>query len=170
MNYTPLAKLPGTVSFALVTGPKTLIFDPSELNGQRIATLPAPGLGALRLNAMFPNPARQPMLVTVNNSEEAVEDLLAGKVKAAMIPAPLVGNYPNLNTVLTTQPVPHMALSASPKVPKAVQDKIRSALLNATKTPAGQKMLQAVHIEGFQPVSANTYAPYAKLLQDTWGY
>ncbi len=60
---------------------------------------------------MFPNPVRLPFYIQVTNSIDAVNKVLDGSVDAAIIPSPLVGNYDNLNSVTSTDPVPHMALS-----------------------------------------------------------
>lgn len=170
MGYTVLGKIPGEVSYTLVTGPNTMVLGASDLIGKTIATIAPPSLGAVRLTQLFPNPLRQPVIVEVNNSVDAIRDVLQGKVIAALVPSPLVQQYPNLNTVLTTDPVPHIALSAAPSVPKPVQKAIKNALLNAEKTPAGKAMLKAINFPGFVPTSAQRYAPYGKLLQGTWGY
>ena len=170
MGYNVLAKIPGEVSYTLVTGPNTMVLGASDLIGKTIATIAPPSLGAVRLAQLFPNPLRQPVIVEVNNSVDAIRDVLQGKVIAALVPSPLVQQYPNLNTVLTTDPVPHIALSAAPSVPKPMQEAIKNALLNADKTPAGKAMLKAINFPGFVPTNAQRYAPYGKLLQGTWGY
>ena len=170
MNYEPLAKLPDVVSFSLVTGPDTLIFDPDELVGKRLATLGSPSLGAVRLAQMFPNPMRQPMITEVNDSEEAVRLVLDGDVVAAMIPSPLVQQYPQLNTITITEQVPHMALAAAPNVPPEVKAKIRKALLEASNNPAGQAMLQRLNLPGFVTATPALYQGYSTLLDGLWGY
>jgi len=170
MNYEPLAKLPDVVSFSLVTGPDMLLFDPDELVGKRLATQGSPSLGAVRLNQMFPNPMRQPIIVEVEDSTLAVHKVFSGDVVAAMIPTPLVQANHGLNTVATTPQVPHMALSASPDVPAEVRDRIRRALLDAQRVPAGQAMLQQVNLPGFEPATVRQYQGYSELLEGLWGY
>lgn len=86
-GYQVLAKLPDTVSFTVVTGEDAFVLDMEELIGKRIATMPSPGLGAVRLNQMFPNPMRLPVFIQVKDSVEAVDKVLAGQVDAAIIPA-----------------------------------------------------------------------------------
>lgn len=170
MGYSVLAKIPGEVSYTLVTGSNTMVLGASDLIGKTVATIAPPSLGAVRLVELFPNPLRQPVIVEVNNSVDAIRDVLDGKVVAALVPSPLVQQYSSLNTVLTTDPVPHIALSAAPTVPKPVQETIKNALINADKTPAGKAMLKAINFPGFVPTHAKVYAPYGKLLQGTWGY
>ncbi len=170
MGYRVLAKLPDTVTYSLVTREETLLFEPAELIGKRIATVPPPSLGGLRLAQMFPNPLRQPVIVATNNAQAALERLKAGKALAALVPTPLIRGDTSLNVVTTTDPVPHMALSVSPRVPAAMRKKLRQALLQAGKTPAGKAMLQALKLPGFVPADNALYTGYARLLEGTWGY
>lgn len=170
MGYEPLAKLPDVVSFSLVTGPDTLLFEPDDLVGKRLATLGSPSLGAVRLAEMFPNPMRQPIIVEVSDSTEAVSMVMQGEAVAAMIPSPLVQANPALNTVATTPQVPHMALSAAPSVPAEIKARVREALIQANQTPAGQAMLQRINLPAFVPANAAQYDGYSVLLEGIWGY
>lgn len=169
-NYTVLVKFPDTVSFTVVTGEDNLIFDMEELISKKIATMPSPGLGAIRLNAMFPNPVRLPFFVQVPNSNEAAQKVLDQEVDAAIIPTPLVSLYSDLNTVLSTEPVPHMALSASPNVGPKVAEKVKQALVNAHKTQTGKAMLSQLNLETFEPATNSVYQGYAELLEGVFGY
>ena len=169
-NYRILAKFPDTVSFTVVTGEDNFVFEMEELISKRIATMASPGMGAIRLIDMFPNPVRLPFYIEASNSVDAVNRVLDGKVDAAIIPSPLVGNYDGLNTVVSTEPVPHMAMSASPDVPEDVALAVKKALLEASKSPQGKKMLEKVNIEYFEDADARLYAGYAEMLQDVFGY
>ena len=169
-DYRVLAKFPDTVSFTVVTGEESFVFEMEELISKKIATMASPGMGAIRLIGMFPNPVRLPFYIEANNSVDAVNKVMEGYVDAAIIPSPLVGNFEGLNTVVSTDPVPHMALSASPKVPDEVAQAVRQALIEAKNTPEGQKMLEEMNIEYFEGADNQTYAGYADLLEGTFGY
>jgi len=169
-DYKVLAKFPDTVSFTVVTGEDNFVFEMEELISKKIATMASPGMGAVRLIGMFPNPVRLPFYIEANNAVDAVNKVIAGQVDAAIIPSPLVGNYDNLNTVVSTEPVPHMALSASPDVPGEVAQAVKRALIQAKDTPDGKKMLEEMKIEYFEDADERIYAGYAKLLEGTFGY
>ncbi len=169
MDYVVLAKIPDTVSYSLVTGEDTLVLEPTELIGKTVATIGSPSLGAVRLSQLFPNPLRQPVAVEVDNSRQAIDAVLKGRAVAAIVPSPLVGAFP-LNVVTTTDPVPHIAMSASPDVPEPVRKAIRKALVEADRTPAGQAMLKAINFPRFVPADAKVYDGYARLLEGVWGY
>ena len=169
-GYTVLAKFPDTVSFSIVTSEDNFILDQEELIGLRVATMPSPSLGALRLEELFPNPVRTPLYIWERNTSVAVEKIVSGKIDAAIIPTRLASTYDNLNIVLTTEPVPHMALSASPDVPAEIAEKIRQALLNANTKENGKKMLAKLKTDNFEAASSETYDGYANLLKDVFGY
>jgi ABC-type phosphate/phosphonate transport system substrate-binding protein len=170
MKFKPLAKLKDVVSFALVTHEDNPVLEPMELIGKPIAVLPSPSMGAVRLAQLFPNPLRQPIIVKASDAQDAVDKIKQGKAVGAVIPSPMVGLFPFLYTVQTTKQVPHMALSASPRVPDQVQKDVRDAVLNANKTADGQAMLKALNFEAFEPATAKMYKGYAQLLQGVFGY
>ena len=169
-GYTVLAKMPDTVSFSIVTSEDNFIMDEEELIGLRVATLPSPSLGSLRLEELFPNPMRIPIYIWEMNTTVAVDKIASGEIDAAIIPTRLASTYDNLNIVLTTEPVPHMGLSASPDVPADVQEKIRNALLNATNTENGKAMLETLKLDRFDPADNAIYDGYSDLLEEVFGY
>ena len=169
-GYNVLAKMPDTVSYSIVTRNDRLLFDSEDLIGLRVATMHSPSLGSVRLESLFPNPMRMPHYVFELNASTAVEHIMSGEVDAAIIPTRLAAEYDNLNIVLTTKPVPHMALSASPTVPADVAEKIRNALINAENTADGQVILRKLKLKKFEAADNKTYDGYAKLLEGAFGY
>lgn len=169
-NYEVLAKLPDTVSFALVTHEDELVFDIEELVLKRVATLVSPSVGAIRLLDLFTDPFRQPMIVYARDSNDAARMVMDKSVYAAIIPTALVGSYAGLNTVTTTDSLPHMAFSVSPKVPEAVREKIRQALLEAKDTKPGQDMLAKINFTAFEKTDAAAYQNYDQMLKHVLGY
>jgi len=170
LKYIPLAKVTSVVSFTLVTHVDNPVLDPDELIGRRVAVLSSPSMGAVRLSELFPNMMRQPVIVNVNNSQEAVKKIETKKADAAIIPSRMVGAFPFLVPVETTEQVPHMAVSASPKVPKDIRQKISAALIDAIKTPEGRALLEKLVLESFEPTSTRIYRKHGKLLKGVFGY
>ncbi len=174
MNFEILAKIPDTVSYSLIVPENTLIFDPTELTGKTIASLGPPSIGAARLSAMFPNPVRQPIIVEVSSSAEGMDLLVNGRVRAAILPTPLVSQRMSgeggIVVVTTTEPIPHIAISASPRMNKAMRDQIRSALLTADKNEEGRKMLKGIGFPKFDPATPEVYADQSNILKEFWGY
>jgi len=174
MGFSILAKIPDSVSYSLIVPDSNLVFDPTELVARRIATLGPPSIGAARLSAMFPNPLRQPVIIEVASAEEGMDLVVAKKVEAAILPTPLVSQRMSqaggIAVVLTTEPIPHIALSASPRVAREIQERIRDGLLNAAATPAGRRMLEGIGFEKFDPATPALYANQSNILKTYWGY
>lgn len=170
MNYTVLAKLPSTESFSIITNKNEKISDYKKLIGKKLITLPSPSLSAVHLANMFPNPARQPNITNTNSVESAIKAVQKGQYFAALVPTSMLAKTKNINTVNTTIATPRMAISASPKITKNLQEKIKLALLKASSTPSGKSMLNAIHAPEFKEANAATYKGYEKLLAGVWGY
>ena len=121
---------------------------------------------------MFPNIARQPMIIPAKDSSEALKYLYSGKVRAAMVPTPVAAREMNtgndLSIVRTTEQFPHIALSAGPSIDAPTQKLIRQALLTAADTPSGQVMLQNIGFPGFEKATKKTYDGYSKYLTEGW--
>lgn len=174
LGFEVLAKVPDTVSYTVVTRSADLIFDHSELVGKRVATLGIPSVGATYLNALYANPIRQPFPVEVADAEAGIRTLLAGRAFAAILPTPIIAQQmaagAPISVVLTTDAIPHIALSAAPSLPPALRAQIRQAALAAHQTPDGQAMLRAIGFEKFDPADAGLYRGQAKKLEQYYGY
>jgi len=151
-----------------------LVLEPGELIGKRVATLGIPSIGAARLNAMFPNPSRQPTAIEVPDAEEGIKLLLAKKVQAAILPTPIISQKmaagAAISVVMTTDAIPHIALSAAPSLDATTRSVLQKALLDANRNEAGRAMLKKIGFERFDPASANVYAGQGRILKDFWGY
>lgn len=172
-HFHVLAKIPGTVTYSLIVSDQNPILDPLDLVAKRVATLGVPSIGAARLAAMFPNPMRQPVAIEVRDAEDGIKMLRAGSVDAAILPTPIVARamaQGGIMVVTTTEPIPHIALSAAPTVDAKTRDAIRKALLDADKTPDGRAMLKQIGYPRFDPASPAIYAGQARILRDYWGY
>lgn len=173
-DFDVLAKVPGTVTYSLVTRDSEPILDPLDLAGKRVATLGIPSIGAARLNGLFPNPVRQPNPVEVTSAEQGMQMLLDGGVQAAILPTPIVAQFmargAGLSVVVVTDPIPHIAVSAAPSLDAGTRADLRKALLEADRSAEGKAMLRAIGFERFDPASNTLYRGQAKVLQQYFGY
>ncbi|MDH5184518.1 MAG: phosphate/phosphite/phosphonate ABC transporter substrate-binding protein [Gammaproteobacteria bacterium] len=169
-GYVVLAKLPDTVSFSLVSRQDLLLFDAQDLLGHTVATATSPSMGGVRLTEIFSNPVRQPTVIQADNFQLALDKLRKGDIDAALVPTRLVSNDNSVNTIMTTKPVPHMALSASPRLSIKIRSAIRQALLEAARDAKGQSMLKTINSSNFEQANNAVYDGYSNLLSDVWGY
>jgi ABC-type phosphate/phosphonate transport system substrate-binding protein len=172
-GFSVLARVPDTESYSLVVRDDRRLHDPTALAAKRIATLGLPSMAAARLHAMFPNPVRQPIVVEVKSAADGLAMLLAKQVDAAMLPTPAISRrveQGGLSVVLTTEPITPLALSVSPRLTPALQDKIRLAILGAHETSTGRAMLQRIGFGRFEPANAEMFANQGNVLKGYWGY
>lgn len=170
LGYTILAKVNDTLSFSLVTREDKLVLGKEELIGRAMAAVPSPSLAGVNLADYFPNPSRQPTIVTAKNFPDALEKVLDGKAMATIVPTSLIRGDSRFNTVEVTKAVPHSAFSVSSRVKQSTQRKIRNALVNAQFTESGRAMLQAIMTSGFEAADTHLYDGYAHMLDGVWGY
>lgn len=172
-RFQVLARAAGTTSYSLAVARGARPRDPLELAGKKVASFGPPSIGATRLNAIFPNPSRRPAIIEVASSADGLELLAQGKVAAAMLPTAELAeaiDQNRVNVIITAEPTPNMALSASPRLTPQLREKIRAALLRLDRTNPGHELLRDTRIERFEPASAADYAGQARILRDTWGY
>lgn len=164
LDYNVLAKIPDTVSFSLVTSSSNLIPDHTDLIGKTLVMLPPPGIGAANLQKLYPSVTRQPVIITMKSANDAIKAVQSGKYFAALVPTPLLKDIAGLHVVTTTEPIPHMAVSASDKIDKELQVKITNALINAKNIPTGKTLLRKPGITAFDTTTAQTCKGYEKYL------
>lgn len=169
-NFKVICRVDGRLSQSLVTREDTLVFEPRELLGKKMATLPSPSLSALVVHDLFDDPIRRPRLIEQRNSLDAIAALRRGETEAALVPSPIAAGFRDLNVVLTTPQLPHLALSAAPGVSDETLENMRMALVSAASHANGRAMLEAVNIPGFVAADSNEYAGQASLLEGTYGY
>lgn len=172
-GFVVLAKLPDSASYSLIRRSEDRVVDPMQLVGRRIATLGMLSTGYARLSAIFPNPIRQPVLIEVASTAEGIALLLDKKVEAAFLPTAVANNRlpgGSVATILTTEPVTQLILSASPRLDPAMREKIRDALLTAHENPNGRAMLQALELQRFEKATPESFANQRNALRSYWGY
>ncbi|MFL6711299.1 MAG: phosphate/phosphite/phosphonate ABC transporter substrate-binding protein [Sulfurifustis sp.] len=172
-GFSVLAKLPDAAGYSLIARDAEAPSDPAQLVGRRIASLGLLSVGAGRLAAMFPNPVRQPLLIEVASVDQAMDLLLARRVEAAFLPAPALARrlaQGGVTVVLTTEPMTQLAVSASPRLPAEMRERVREGLLRADQTEAGRALLRAIDIKRFEPVTAESFANQRTALKRYWGY
>lgn len=173
LGFTVLVKTAETASYSLIVRADARVRDPNELIGKRVASLGLLSIGTLRLNALFPNPIRQPVLHDVSGVAEGLHLLRAGKVQAAFLPTSLLGEKlagRGIAVLLTTEPIPRLALSASPRLAPDLTARIRDGLLHARDHPAGRAMLAAIGLEYFDAATNADFANQSYVLKEYWGY
>ncbi len=178
LQHTPLVRLPGKLAFVVISRKDNAkITKLQDLAGKPICGHAPPNLATLTMQDQFQNPARQPRIVVVRGFKNVYEAMLNGKCDAAVIPAKI---YNKLNKkdekkqtriLFHSTGLPHQAISASPKIPEAVQQEIRAALLSPEGVAATEN-LRKRFAGGKEMIATDKaeYEGYGFLLSDFWGF
>ncbi|HEY8553603.1 MAG TPA: PhnD/SsuA/transferrin family substrate-binding protein [Burkholderiales bacterium] len=173
LGFHPLAVSRDVSGYSLLARAADRIADPERIVGKRVAVLGLLSLGALRLNALFPDPLRQPVVVEAGSVPEVLELLRARAVKAAFLPTAALAAHAvgrDFAILLTTEPMPRLALSASPRLPAELRERIRAGVLAAHESEAGREMLRAIGLAGFAAAGGADLANQSYVLRGYWGY
>lgn len=170
MNHKLLAKVSGVLSFTLISRSDDLVLEPEELVNRKVAVQASPNLGGVLVHNLFNNPARQPQMVEVKTAIEALEAVRSKRADAAYVPTPIVSNYPEATVITTSEQLPNMTMTASPKVPDEIVEAVRKSLYGAKESEGATAALTAMNIDGFEPAKRSEYTGLERLLVGMWDY
>lgn len=170
-GYIPLVADKVALRGIIVVRKDSGIQTPSELNGKTVA-FPSPNaIGATLLpkadlSQLF-HAAVTPLYVKTHSSVylHVVKGLAAaggGVEKTLQEQSEEVRGA--LRIIYTTRSFPSHPVSAHPRVPGDIRDKVRRAFLAMNDSPEGRAMLQKVPVEQFIPVTYDDYA-----VMSSWG-
>ena len=168
-DYRIVARIRGLHAFCVVVRSGARVLEPEDLWTRTVASRPAPSLAAVKLLELFPDPIRAPRLISVASDEEAIRQVLDGRVGAAMVSAALATAHPGLEVVLATEELPRMAVSIGPWIDAQSADALKAVLVGFEPLPSAQS-LSGRSLPGFESADDELYAGYARLLRGTWGY
>ncbi len=170
-GFEPLVKTAERSSYTVLANEEVAERGINSLIGYGVVTMPSPSLGFALLTEIFPDPIRQPNVLSSGKSwRDGVEMVFAEETDAAIVPTWLKDQYPNLIAMTTTRTFPGAAISAAPNVDQAAKDAVRDTLLKLHEDPGAYEVLSELGISQFIPASAAEYDGNDRLLRSFFGY
>jgi len=176
LGDTPLVRLPAPLAFVVVERSDERFTRLRQLIGRTVCANSPPYLGTLMLLNKFKNPEEQPVLVIIHGWLVAYKDLMAKRCDATVLLVPnliKLEHGQHLTHILFRGHIyPNQAISASPRIPPAIQARMRRALLS----PAGRAVTHALRkiyvSKPFIPAKVAEYKGIGQLLNNTlyFGY
>jgi len=181
MDHVPLVKLPQQhVWVVVVSNGNNEAANINNLAGRTVCAPAPPNFGALTLLSLFTHPARQPIIVETKSWQDGFTGVTSGKCKAAIIPQ---SNWKKFDpegkltkTIHKHRPFPNQAITVSSKrVPPAMQQKMRAALLS-DDGQAAMKQLREQYakvgnvVEKLVPATKEEYVDVDLVLKDVRGF
>ncbi len=170
-GYTPLVRTAENSSYSVLANETVAQRGINSLIGYSVATMPSPSMGFALLAEIFPDPIRQPNVLSSGKSwRDGVEMVFAEETDAAIVPTWLKNQYPNLVSMTTTREFPGAAVSVASTVDEATREQVKDALLKLHEDSSAFEVLNELGISQFVPTSAAEYDGYDKLLKSFFGY
>lgn len=174
-HHTPLVKLPGKFIFVLIARKDNQRINKIEDVYGRVLCAPAPpNLGALTILSLYPNPARQPVLMDTKGFPQAYEGLLSGKCSAAAMQIKIFEKLDKdrkaMKVLYESKGLPNQAITASTRLDAAQRARLTEALLSDSGKQATAKLREEYNGQDFIPASAEEYQTPVEYLKDVWGF
>jgi ABC-type phosphate/phosphonate transport system substrate-binding protein len=170
-GFEPLVKTAERSSYTVLATETVAQRGINSLIGYGVVTMPSPSLGFALLTEIFPDPIRQPNVMSSAQSwRDGVEMVFSEETDAAIVPTWLKNLYPNLVSMTTTREFPGAAISAGPKVGAADREAVRNTLLKLHEDQSAYAALSELGVSQFIPANAAEYDGNDRLLRSFFGY
>jgi ABC-type phosphate/phosphonate transport system substrate-binding protein len=171
-DHTPVAKLPGQLSFIIITDKNNLEIEKvDDLVNIKVCAIAPPNLSTMTVLGELDNPARQPMLVTVKGGMKGVyKSFKEGKCEAAILRDKFFAKKipeeerVSLKTVFKSIPVSNQGITVSSRISPEQRAMLASELtkINIGTQPTLKRF--AGKAEKMLPASFEEYDAQHKLL------
>lgn len=146
LNHTPVAKLPGSLTFVVVgKASDTKLNKLSDLITGGWCGLPSPNLATMAVMSQFTNPVNQPDFVEIAETTNIIPALKSGRCRAAGLQDKFYKktseeDKKDLKVIYTSPTFPDQTITVSTRVPVQAREKIIAALTAETGVPAAKAM------------------------------
>ncbi len=177
-NHQPIARLPGKLVFGVIVKDGGVINNVKQLIGKKVCAVNSPNLATLMILDSFPNPVRQPVIISARSFKDAFKCLKSGKGKAAFLPMGFwkkfkkKGKTDGLRVLYTTKknPLPTRTFSISKRLDVATRSAIQKALLNTEGQEGAQPLLKRFRRKNFVDAPSSEFKGLSRLLLSVWGF
>jgi len=178
VNHVPLARLPGKLVFVAAVKDGVGISDIKQLIGKKVCAVNSPNLATLTVLDLFPNPARQPLIISVRSFKEAFKCMKSGRGIAAFLPIKFwnkftkKGKTGGMSVVYSSDqaPLPTRTFSVSNRLDEELQDTLKHAFLNTEGVAGAKPLLDRFRSKNFIPATEHEYEGLSRLLSSVWGF
>lgn len=173
-HFQLLAMQQDLASYSLLSLKDSPVGSLHKLAGRSIAVRGLPSMDAIRLEAMFHDPSRQPRIMPIHDYHDGLELVDSGRADAVLIPSQFAFELSRLGQryriIAITEPLSPKAVTASPVLDPVLKRQIQRALLMAAADPMGRAALANAGLAYFIPGEQQAYTGYSNYLSAVWGF
>lgn len=178
IGHEPIARLPGKLVFATIVKDGGVVNNVKQLIGKKVCAVNSPNLATLMILDSFPNPVRQPVIISARSFNDAFKCLKTGKGKAAFLPMGFwkkfkkKGKTAGLRILYTTKktPLPTRTFSVSKRLDATTRSAIKRALLNTEGQEGAKPLLKRFRRKNFVDAPSSEFKGLSRLLLSVWGF
>lgn len=146
-----------------------------EVSSHNISTctIPSPNTLTLIFLSYFPNPARQPNLIPIDGYKNVEACLRDGRGEIAVLRDSYWKKMDKTGLKVLFEPdasYPERTITAGPKVPDEVKQKIVDALTSEEGAAISKELLARFQRDKFIKANPDDYAGLDRLLLPVWGF
>ena len=180
LEHLPLVSLADKMEYVVVVRDEPGIKSLQDLRGKTACSAPIPNMDALALLDQYESSWSQPKILATVGFAKSFEMLSGDECDAAVLPlrtylalvaAP--GQSPT-RLLFTSQVMPHLAFSASPRLGERRRTQIRDALLGNASIGPMVNLNRHYGLDGTVMTRVvadpDAYSGYAYLLEEFWGF
>lgn len=172
LNHNVLAKAPNKKQYVVVIKLDSLRYKKiQDLVGRTICAPAPPELSTAIVMKKFDNPMRQPLIINTQGAKNVFEGIMKRKCEAGII---ALSDFKKIDphqtlsrAIYVTKSIPAQAFSASPRLSKKDQNRIRKALTSASSSKPTEKLRSAFNVgERFTAGSNSEYIGLAQYVDN----
>jgi ABC-type phosphate/phosphonate transport system substrate-binding protein len=174
-GHEPLVKIPGDFIFVFLSRKDDAhIQSLNDLAGRKVCGEAPPNQGTLRLYSMFPNAARQPVLVAVPGWRNIYKEAMAGKCAGGIVPLKIYKELDpdgkDTKVLFVTKATSGQAFTAGRRIPPNIRAKIAEALMSPEGEAATAALRKVYPSKPYVRATKEEYAGEDVLLKDSYGF
>ncbi|MFO8024476.1 phosphate/phosphite/phosphonate ABC transporter substrate-binding protein [Thiohalophilus sp.] len=173
-RHTPLVSLSGKINIVVVSNKDITVKDYHDLIGHRVCTFASPNMLTMAFLEYYPNPARQPILITVKGFKALQQCLSHPGNYGAVLRDKMwnkIKDKKNIRIVLAPQrDYPERTISASSRVDTETRQKVIEALLHEDAKPHIHNLLETFKTNGIVAADPEEYEGLGLMLRHVWGF
>jgi hypothetical protein len=175
LGHRVLVKFPGQYQYAVIVAYERTFTGIQRMAGQKFCTFAPPDLGTLVLLDLFDNPARQPVIVSIDSWEAAYDGVLSGRCTGGVLPLAMLRwldpEGRSTKVLFNSAEMPGQAVSAGTRVSPGEREMIAKALQSASAAvPTAALRLRWGAQRGFVPAKADEFAELSNYLRNERGF
>ena len=177
-QHHAIVSLPGKIKIVVATKADSRLSSMDDIQyGVRVCSFTPPNMLTMAMLSYFPNPSKQPDLISVQGFKNLINCLKSGKGDAAVLRDTLwenikkSGDAKDLKIIaMPEHSYPERTFTTGPKINASLREQITQLLLSEEGQKAASLLLKKFKKKQLVKASPEEYVGQANLIKTVWGF